>query len=96
MWDLFLDLEKFCNKMLLDIFKLFPSRLMNVISPYFYRIEKHQCHSNVEKVFLVNQHLILHECMCFQMHNMFSFLPLSTMSHIHSIFDLKELQDQGS
>ena len=35
----------------LDMFKLFPSDLRDVITSYFYPIEKCQCDQSVEKIF---------------------------------------------
>ena len=49
---MFLDLEKPCKNMLLDIFKLFPSRFKDATSPYFHLIMKHCCHQTVNKGFL--------------------------------------------
>ena len=37
--DLFLDLEKFSKKMLLDISKPFPSEARDTTAPYFHPIE---------------------------------------------------------
>ena len=49
---LFFHLEKLLKKMLLDIFKLFPSGLRDAIAPHFHPIEKHWCHQYVENVFI--------------------------------------------
>ena len=51
-WRLFVNLQKFCKKMFLDIFKLFPSRFRDATTPYFHPIEKHRCHQSVENIFL--------------------------------------------
>ena len=56
MGHLFFDLEMLCKKMILDIFKLFPSVLRDVITPHFHPIEKYWCHQS----------------MCSQIHNMIS------------------------
>ena len=68
---LFLHLEKLIKKMLLRIFKFFPSGLRDATAPYFHLIEEHQCHRSVEKVIFEDPTLnFLHYCVCSQMHNM--------------------------
>ena len=49
-WRLFLYLLKFCKKMFLAIFKLFPNRFRDATTSYFHPIEKHHCHQSVQKV----------------------------------------------
>ena len=83
-------LEKLCEKILLDVFKLFPKDIRDVITSYFCLIE-HQCHHSVEKVFLEDSSFNFSTiAYVFKCDNV--LFPTSKRRIAHSfIYDLREL-----